>query len=181
MTRVFFPCIRQPHTKEEAADDGTTCRPDSQSQYYFYLFFLRFLSQFWFLKPFQWVNRRLGGKKINVEAYSCPCPANKLRVSSLRWPPQEATKKAQGKKKLKTKNKSGWGLPKMSPNCRQKSFQSTLKFQTSNHLCSTKKNRNLPSKTSWSAVVSAFQAGRVETRSSSNRRILPSFCLLLQM
>jgi hypothetical protein len=56
-----------------------------------------------------------------VEAYCCPCPANKLRVSSLRWPPQdEQPKKAQGEKK--TKNKSGWGLSKMSPNCRQKSF-----------------------------------------------------------
>jgi hypothetical protein len=57
-------------------------------------------------------------------------PANKLRVCSLRWPPQEATKKAQGEKKLKTKNKSGWGLPKMSPNCRQNSF--SVYFEISN-------------------------------------------------
>lgn len=142
MTRVFCPCIRQPHTKEEAADDGTSCRPVTQPRHYFYLFFLRFLSQFWFSKPFQWVNRRLGNQKDTwkpiaalVQPISCTC----LRSDGHRKMSNQ--KRAQGEKKTKKlKTKVDGACQKCRQTGVKRVFPSTLKFQTSHHLGSKKKD-----------------------------------------
>jgi hypothetical protein len=79
-----------------------------------------------------------------VEAYCCPCPANKLRVSSLRWPPQdEQPKKAQGEKKTKKlKTKVDGACQKCRQTAGKRVFPSTLKFQTSHHLDCQKKISN---------------------------------------
>lgn len=174
MTRVFCPCIRQPHTKEEAADDGTSCRPVTQPRHYFYLFFLRFLSQFWFSKPFQWVNRRLGNQKDTwkpiaalVQPISCTC----LRSDGHRKMSNQ--KRAQGEKKTKKlKTKVDGACQKCRQTGVKRVFPSTLKFQTSHHLGSKKKRSQIIWRTNTSKQMYA------ERRKRAASRIYLRTCLL---
>lgn len=196
MTRVFCPCIRQSHTKEEAAHDGTSCRPVTQHRALFLSLFPSLLESVFVFETFR-VSQQTTWKikkKTHVEAYSCPCPANKLRVSSLRWPPQDEQPKKGSRREInkKQKEKVDGGPVKNVAKLPAKEFavyfeipnvtSSRLPKKISNHLtnkheqtkCTRKEEKEPPAESIYAHVYSITSNGikekkRKKEKSRKNR------------